>query len=331
MNIREINKPMTAASLNESLAKRFGKKINLEAFTLEQLEDARNRVRTTLSQYETNESFDAVHDEKYQKNKLFLDVLNAAVLEADVNEGEVPAALKAYQDKQAGKKPADKKAGKKPADKKPKDGKMPMDDNGTPGDKSDDKPAFLKKKNESKNIDEGKAIINNYFTSLLEGAEDKAELVMASKDMVDRVTGWMEDTAEMQAESMLELGDAIRDEMGQAESETFIGTVKPALESLYTALESTRAALTNGVAQITGEGGVPTPMGDEEPAMDAGMDAGMDAEMEPTIDAEDDFGGSEAAVGGEAEAGREKRESKIAKKKMIETSRRLGTILSTSK
>jgi|TARA_B110000259_G_scaffold33780_1_gene37475 hypothetical protein len=326
MNIREINKPMTAASLNESLAKRFGKKINLEAFTLEQLEDARNRVRTTLSQYETNESFDAVHDEKYQKNKLFLDVLNAAVLEADVNEGEVPAALKAYQDKQAGKKPADKKAGKKP-----KDGKMPMDDNGTPDDKSDDKPAFLKKKNESKNIDEGKAIINNYFTSLLEGAEDKAELVMASKDMVDRVTGWMEDTAEMQAESMLELGDAIRDEMGQAESETFIGTVKPALESLYTALESTRAALTNGVAQITGEGGVPTPMGDEEPAMDAGMDAGMDAEMEPTIDAEDDFGGSEAAVGGEAEAGREKRESKIAKKKMIETSRRLGTILSTSK
>jgi len=327
MNIREINKPMTAASLNESLAKRFGKKINLEAFTLEQLEDARNRVRTTLSQYETNESFDAVHDEKYQKNKLFLDVLNAAVLEADVNEGEVPAALKAYQDKKAGKKPADKKAGKKPADKKPKDGKMPMDDNGTPGDKSDDKPAFLKKKNESKNIDEGKAIINNYFTSLLEGAEDKAELVMASKDMVDRVTGWMEDTAEMQAESMLELGDAIRDEMGQAESETFIGTVKPALESLYTALESTRAALTNGVAQITGEGGVPTPMGDEEPS----MDAGMDAEMEPTIDAEDDFGGSEAAVGGEAEAGREKRESKIAKKKMIETSRRLGTILSTSK
>ena len=313
MNIREINKPMTAASLNESLAKRFGKKINLEAFTLEQLEDARNRVRTTLSQYETNESFDAVHDEKYQKNKLFLDVLNAAVLEADVNEGEVPAALKAYQDKKAGKKP--------------KDGKMPMDDNGTPDDKSDDKPAFLKKKNESKNIDEGKAIINNYFTSLLEGAEDKAELVMASKDMVDRVTGWMEDTAEMQAESMLELGDAIRDEMGQAESETFIGTVKPALESLYTALESTRAALTNGVAQITGEGGVPTPMGDEEPA----MDAGMDAEMEPTIDAEDDFGGSEAAVGGEAEAGREKRESKIAKKKMIETSRRLGTILSTSK
>jgi hypothetical protein len=332
MNIREINKPVTAASLNESLAKRFGKRINLEAFTLEQLEDARNKLRTTLSQYETNESFDSVHDSKYQKNKLFLDVLNQAVIEAEVV-----------------------------AEKN----KMPMDDNGTPNDKSDDKPAFLKGKKdtskkgdkpakglsakqkklpaglqaaiakkktpESKYIDEGKAIIDNYFTSLLEGEEDKAEIVMASKDMVDRVTGWMEDTAEMQAESMLELGDAIRDEMGQAQSETFIGTVKPGLESLYTALEATRAALTAGVAQMTGEGGA-IPMGGEEEPMDA--EPAADAEMEPTIDAEaaeDDFAAAEPAAGGEAEAGREKRESKIAKKKMIETSRRLGTILSTKK
>ena len=56
MNIREISKPVTAKALNESLAKRFGKKINLEAFTLEQLEDARNKLRTKLSQFETNES-----------------------------------------------------------------------------------------------------------------------------------------------------------------------------------------------------------------------------------------------------------------------------------
>ena len=33
---------------------------------------------------------------------------------------------------------------------------------------------------------------------------------MAPKDMVDRVTRWMEDTAEMQTESMLELADATR-------------------------------------------------------------------------------------------------------------------------
>jgi hypothetical protein len=172
---------------------------------------------------------------------------------------------------------------------------------------------------ESKHLDEGKDIINNYFTKLIEGEEDKAELVMASKDMVDRLTGWMEDTAEMQSESMLELADAIRDEMGAAQSETFTQTVKPALESLYAAMEQTRVALTTGVGQLTGEGEVIEPMGDE-PA--------MDADMEPTVDAEapaeDDFAAAEAAMGGEDEAGRAKRES-------INLSRRLGTILSSRK
>jgi hypothetical protein len=329
MNIREINKPVTAASLNESLAKRFGKRINLESFTLEQLEDARNKLRTTLSQYETNESFDSVHDAKYQKNKLFLDVLNQAVIEAEV------VAEKKKPDADGDGVPdwADKKPGEDDHAKKDSKG----DKKGSKGLSAKQKklPAGLQaaiaKKTESKHIDEGKAIIDNYFTSLLEGEEDKAEIVMASKDMVDRVTGWMEDTAEMQAESMLELGDAIRDEMGQAQSETFIGTVKPGLESLYTALEATRAALTAGVAQMTGEGGE-IPMGGEEAPMDA--EPAADAEMEPTVDAEaaeDDFAAAEPAAGGEAEAGREKRESKIAKKKMIETSRRLGTILSTKK
>lgn len=67
MNIREISKPVTAKSLNESLARKFGKKIALEKFTLEQLQDVRNKLRTTLSQVETNESFNIVQSEAYQK------------------------------------------------------------------------------------------------------------------------------------------------------------------------------------------------------------------------------------------------------------------------
>jgi hypothetical protein len=34
MNIREISKPITAKGLNESLAKKFGQRLNLEEFTL---------------------------------------------------------------------------------------------------------------------------------------------------------------------------------------------------------------------------------------------------------------------------------------------------------
>ena len=154
-----------------------------------------------------------------------------------------------------------------------------------------------------------------------EGAEEEAQLVMAAKDMVDKVTGWMEDTASMQTETILELGDAIRDEEGSEKSESFINAVKPALESLYTSLEATREALTGGVAVLTGENAPDTMGADaEEPAMEPTTDA--DADMP---DQSDDFSASEPASGGEEPADREKREH------IIRLSRRLAETLSKKK
>jgi hypothetical protein len=384
MNIRELAKPITVKSLNESLAKKFGTTIDVDKFTTEQLEDARNKIRTQLSQTETTESFDAVHTSSdYQKNKLFLDVLNAAIAEREnMSEKAKPDYIDIDGDgdkeepmKKAVKDKEDKKTNEVGPDDGTRGGQEPnrsdtpnldagikgIDDyyDGAIKDKLgfsptgelmkviykgmytalnaagiDMEPGKLKKAamNAATTLESKQSksketqIIENYFayaTKLVEGEEDKAEIVMAAKDMVDRITGWMEDTAEMQTESMLELGDAIRDEMGQAQSESFIQVVKPALESLFTALESTRGALTGGVGQLTGEA---------EPAVDMGAQNEMPAddtaepEMEPTVDAEagDDFVAAEPAAGGADEAGRAKRES-------IDLSRRLGTILSSKK
>ena len=471
MKLQEISKPNTVEALNENLSKKFGQTIKVDAFTLEQLQDARNKIRTKLSQFETNESYDSVlKDSDYQKNKLFLDVLNTAIAEREELEekGSKPDYLDF--DKDGDKKEPMKKAlkdkkkkgpvkegdgiyhdcaksfkhpklgececipgqhtlledgtvthydvrivrngkryivrdvpiaeatdivseGHKHASKKTKSRKMkegmgaqvfneiegindvydeleqlnrekmgggiseqldimrqhieglyrligkdesqmegisPVPRNGkcpsgwklSPDGKKCLRAGKSNMPTKGINpMDEGKAIIENYFKHLLEGEEDKAEIVMAAKDMVDRVTSWMEDTAEMQAESMLELGDAIRDEMGQAQSETYIQTVKPALESLYQSLEATRASLTSGVAKLTGEEEPAVDMGAEAPGMAA--EPGMDAE-EPMAEPEDDFGAAEPAAGGEEEAGRAKRES-------IERSVRLGQILSSKK
>ena len=105
MQIRDINKPVNSKTLNETMAKKYGTKIDVDSFTLEQLQDARNKIRSKVFDIETNESFGGISQNKtYSKNKLFLDVLNAAISErADIQEGEVPAGLKAYQDKQKGK------------------------------------------------------------------------------------------------------------------------------------------------------------------------------------------------------------------------------------
>ena len=282
MNIRDISKPITAKSLNESLAKRFGKRIALENFTLEQLHNARNKLRTDLFNVETKESFNSVKTEAYQKSKLFLDVLNAEIAEREDIAEAKPDFLDL--DKDGNKKEPMKKAAKD-----------------------------AKKKKETKE------------SVIKEGAEEAAELVMAAKDMVDRITSWMEDTAEMQTESMLELADSIRDEMGSEQSEAFVNTVKPALEALYTALESTREATTQGVGLLTGEAAPEEPMGDEEVAAEPEMEPTVDAEADMEAPAEDDgMAAAEPAVGGEEEAGRAKRES-------IERSRKLGTILSKKK
>ena len=283
MNIREISKPVTAKSLNESLAKRFGKRIALEKFTLEQLQDARNKLRTDLFTVETKESFNAVKTEAYQKSKLFLDVLNAEIAEREQ------------------------------VDEKAKPDFLDMDSDGNK--KEPMKKAIKDKK--KKKVGE---------TVVKEGAEEAAELVMAAKDMVNRITGWMEDTAEMQTESMLELADSIRDEMGSEQSEAFTNAVKPALEALYTALETTREATTNGVGILTGEA-QPEAMGAEEevPAEEPEMEPTVDAEADAEVPAEDDgMAAAEPAVGGEEEAGRAKRES-------VERSRKLGTLLSKKK
>jgi hypothetical protein len=256
MRVTDFSKPITAKSLNESLASKFGQRINLETFTLEQLQDARNKIRTRIASTEANENFNETGSPEYTKNKLFLDVLNAEIAEREVVSVESEA------------------------------------------------------------------------SKLKEGAEENAALVMAAKDMVDRVTGWMEDTAEMQTESMLELGDKIRDEVGSEQSEAFIGAVKPALESLFASLETTRDSLTGGVAVLTGEG-APETMGTEadpeaDPAMEPTVDQEAGAEAPAEEPAGDEFDAAGAAAGGEAEAGREQRES-------IEKSRKLGQLLVGSK
>ena len=316
MNIREISRPVTAKALNESLAKRFGQKVAIEKFTLEQLQDVRNKIRTKLSQVEMNENFDSVvNNENYQKSKLFLDVLNTAIAEREnIAEAE-------------GCPCNEPPGGKCTCPPSCKDCDCKTNESAKPDyidiDGDGDKKEPMKKAAKDAKNKKDESIVR-------EGAEDAAELVMAAKDMVDRVTGWMEDTAEMQTESMLELADAIRDEMGSEKSEAFVSSIKPALEALYAAMESARGTLTGGVGMLTGEEAPMDTMGADD-AVEPDLDAMADEPaLEPVED--DGLGAADAAMGGEEEAGRAKRESKqYSKKKIAETSRRLATTLSKKK
>jgi len=350
MNISEFAKPVTAKSLNESLARRYKTKINLESYTLSQLQNARNILRTKLSQVEVSESFSTViESESYQKSKLMLDILNAAISErGDIDDEVLEAAKPDYIDidgdgdtEEPMKKAVKDKEKKKKTDEAKKVPNRDGSGNLMPYRSSDGKcaPGYVLETNRRGMMCVPRASAASTFTKesiVREGAEDQAEIVMAAKEMVDRLTGWMEDVAEMKTESMLELADAIRDEMGSQQSQAWLDTIKPGLEELYAAMEVTRGSLSNGVGMLTGEGEVtppPTEMGADE--MGAEMPAD-DAAMEPTVDMEaggdESFATAAPAAGGAEEAGRPARESieRKVKRESID-SRKLATKLASSK
>ena len=149
-----------------------------------------------------------------------------------------------------------------------------------------------------------------------EGVEEQSELILAAKDMMDKVTGYLEDLATMKTEGVLELADRIRDEMGADKADAFMQKIQPAIEQAEATLTTTRQELDNGVRILTGEEVASDPMGaDDTMNMDTDLDS-LDSEGG---EEDDEFGASDAEAGGTEPEGREQRESK----EVFETSNRL--------
>ena len=335
MQIREFSKRVTSKQLNENLAKTFGYKINLEQFTDVQLEDARNKLRTKISQFELSESFDSMLESpEYQKTRMFLDTLNHELLERE----ELAEAKEKCCCDELGQDECPVHCDDEPGKHYNKHDKKDMKK-----EKTDESYITQTVRNRATRLSVPESWINSTLAKirsgqddreelkaeltarydlnesqaswlLLEGEEDKAEIIMATKDMVDRITGWLEDVAAMKAEQLLELMDSIREQQGSDVAQQYQDAVKPALEAVYTALETSRNGLSQGLSIVSGSeaptmgSSSPSPMGGATPPAAGGM-PGEEMAMEPP-------------VGGEA--GREKRES-------VDYSRRLGMLLNSKK
>lgn len=342
MQIREFSKPITAQSLNEGLAKQFGYKINFEQFSDVQLEDARNKLRTKVSQFEMNESYDSVlenHD--YQKTRMFLDCINQEILEREeqIQESEDRCECDDLGQKECPVHADDEPKSKREREEEKKDRKDEGYDFTANTIRSRAQQYSIPQswinsaiqrielgesdKAELKAELQVRYDINESTASwlLLEGEESKAEIIMATKDMVDRITGWLEDTAAMKAEQLLELQDSIRDEIGSDVAQSYVEAVKPALEAIYAALETSRQGLSSALTIVSG-GQVPTmgaPVGGMDDQM-GGADLGAPAAgTAPVMGAEE----NPLSTAG-TDLGREKRES-------VDYSRRLGILLNSKK
>jgi hypothetical protein len=264
-----------SSRLNEGLERTFGKKINLENFDLEKLQDARNKIRTQLSQIRSNAGFNEnLENDAYHQAQFMLDALNA-----EISEREEIVVLDS------------------------------ADENTEVQEEFDEFNEF-EDDNEFESIEQGEDM-----RKVTEGEIQQASAIVTAKTMVDRVGRWIEELSGMENDTLLTLGDSIRDEMGQEQAKAFIEAAAPAIQQALENLKATREALSTSMRVLTGEQQPEQMLGGQDDAgTEAGADMGADMQ-EPAADAaveepaDDEFGAADAAVGGAEAAGREQRES----------------------
>ena len=155
------------------------------------------------------------------------------------------------------------------------------------------------------------------LSTLMEQDLDQAELVLAAKDMVDRLQKMAEDLAAMQVEDLMPLVDAMRESFGTEQANAFSASADATLAAALETIKATREQMDQSVMVLTGEGAPMNDMmgGEMPPAGDMG--APMPGE-EMAVPTEDEFAGEEAAAGVEGEPlGRIPKESVQNAKKLL--------------
>ena len=140
-------------------------------------------------------------------------------------------------------------------------------------------------------------------TKVKEAADlEQAEVLLAAREMVDKVQKMVEDLAEMQVQELMPIVDAMKEQIGFETAEAFNTAAEAALGAFLDQAKAAKEAMENATLAASGQAPatpVPTDMG-MEPEMD------MDAELD--MDAGDDFEADPAAAGEDNATGREMKE-----------------------
>ena len=266
MKAQELTKNLNTESLLTQFESRFGQTLNLSGMDQAQLEDMANMVRTKIHTITDNQHF----GQELKNEDYHKHQMMLDILNQAVREAQGIQTNISPQQQMIAKKIQQ-----------------------VPGLKDQDKDqiigAMVQKESEIK-----------------EGIENQSELILAAKDMMDKVTGYLEELASMKTEGMLELSDRIRDEMGAEKADAFTQKIKPALDSAEQTLTNTRAELDQAVRILTGEETVTEPMGTVDQPLDATGDE-LDSLNAPDSD---EFAATDANAGGTEPEGRQKRESR---------------------
>jgi hypothetical protein len=141
------------------------------------------------------------------------------------------------------------------------------------------------------------------FKMLKESDAGQAEVILATKDVVDTIQGMIEDLSRMINEELPPLTDSIRDEVGSEQADMYNMAANQALAGLLDAVKAAREAMDSAARSVAGEQ-VDAPMAMPDPEM-----ANLPEPEMSDLDADDTdgFDAVDAAAGGEEELGRAER------------------------
>lgn len=139
-----------------------------------------------------------------------------------------------------------------------------------------------------------KANIQTELTDTISEAVDddsveEAKVILAAKDISDKLQSMIEDVAQMQVQDLLPIVDSMRSELGSDEASTFSSSADATLGSLLESLKSCKEEYDNAIAVAQGESqdvDMDMDMGnidDVDPGAgnDVDMDMDIDMDVEP--------------------------------------------------
>jgi len=142
---------------------------------------------------------------------------------------------------------------------------------------------------------------------ILESELDQAEVLLAAKQMADDLQKMAENLASMQVEELMSITNAMKEEVGVAEADTFNTSAETAISSALEAVKTANQQVADAVLVAQGQAPETDMSMDTGPELDAPADPemDMDAAIEP---AADDFEGTDAADADTDIDGREMKE-----------------------
>ena len=163
------------------------------------------------------------------------------------------------------------------------------------------KELYNEKHKVGENMEHPKSRMIEQLMPLFEQDLDQAELVLAAKDMGDRLQKMAEDLASMQVEDLMPLVAAMKEQMGPEKAGAFESSADAAISGALESVKSAKESHDNAVLALQGEAPIETDMDMdmEEPAPEDMGDEEMATEPAPEMEV--DMGDEEAMAGVEGE------------------------------